>query len=160
MSIQRRSRVGVATVVPVALVAAVLFAGSSHGAATPEVAAPTAAEATDARLRITYPLEGTLFPPESVAPTFVWEDESGHVDRWDVVVRDATGGDILRESVDTPRWRPSEERWRQIKQQSSERHAEVLVAGVDATRSTVSSARVHIRTSRDPVGDSLFYREV
>ena len=31
----------------------------------------------DAGLQITYPLEGTLFPPESVAPTFVWEDETG-----------------------------------------------------------------------------------
>ena len=38
----------------------------------------------------------------------------------------------------------------------------MIVAGVSHTkRATVSSsARVHIRTSKDPVGDSLFYREV
>ncbi len=37
-----------------------------------------------------------------------------------------------------------------------------IVAGVDrAKRATIlSSARVHIRTSKDAVGDSLFYREV
>ena len=48
---------------------------------------------TEARLQITYPLEGTLFPPESVAPTFVWEDGNGGASHWDVVVRDDTGGE-------------------------------------------------------------------
>src|SRR5262245_42420432 len=163
MSMLRPSRVVGATVVPVALAAAMLFGGRARAAATHEVvgAAPTAAHTTDARLRIPSPPQGPLFPPVSVAPAFVWADDTGHVDRWDVVVLDATGGDILRESVDTPRWRPSEERWRQIKQQSSEREAEVSIAGIDATTGTaVSSARVHIRTSKDAVGDSLFYREV
>ena len=92
----------------------------------------------------------------------MWEDETGGVDRWYVVVRDGSGGDLLTDSVDAPRWRPSEESWRQIKQQSLERDAEVIVAGVahDEVATVLSSARVHIRTSKDPVGDSLFYREV
>jgi Flp pilus assembly protein TadD len=153
-----------AAVILVALAVGLFIAGWDRVASTPEVvaAAPAAAAATDARLRITYPLEGTLFPPESVAPTFVWEDETGTADRWSVVVRDDTGRDLLRDAVDAPRWRPSEESWRQIKQQSAERDAEVVVAGVSRTApSTVgSSARVHIRTSKDKVGDSLFYREV
>ena len=118
------------------------------------------ADAAEARLQITYPLEGTLFPPESVAPTFVWEDQTGNADRWDVVVRDDTGGEVLRASVAAPRWRPSEETWKQIKQRSLERDAEVTVAGIDQTKHISSSARVHIRTSKDKVGDSLFYREV
>ena len=29
---------------------------------------------------ITYPQEGTLFPPEIVAPTFLWKDETSGVD--------------------------------------------------------------------------------
>src|SRR5262245_41921460 len=156
MSKGRRSRVVGAAIVPVALAAAVFLTGCSRDRAAHETAA-----ASEAGLRITYPLEGTLFPPESVAPTFVWQDETGRVDRWDVVARDDTGGEILRESVDAPHWRPSEDSWRVIKRYSSERDAEVLVAGVDRTkRATASSASVHIRTSRDPVGDSLFYREV
>src|SRR5262245_63740892 len=156
MSRGGRSRVVAAAVVPVALAAAVFAAGCSRERAAQEPAAASAAE-----LRITYPLEGTLFPPESVAPTFVWKDETGRVDRWDVTVRDDTGGEILRESVDAPRWRPSEDSWTLIKRHSSERDAEVLVAGVDRTkRATAASAAVHIRTSKDAVGDSLFYREV
>jgi len=141
----RRSAV-VAAVITVAL-AAVLFVAA-------------VADAAEARLQITYPLEGTLFPPESVAPTFLWEDEAGNADRWDVVVRDHNGGEVARASVDAPRWRPSEENWKQIKQRSLERDAEVIVASVSQAKRASSSAHVHIRTSKDKVGDSLFYREV
>jgi len=146
---------------PAVLAASLLLAGCDRDPTTREVAA-AAADATVERLEITYPWEGTIFPPESVAPTLVWKDETGGVDRWYVVVRDGAGGDVLTASVDTPRWRPSEDEWQRVKQQSAERDAEVLVAGVDrAKRATLlSSARVQIRTSKDPVGDALFYREV
>ncbi len=161
---RNRRSVVLAAAISVALVAAVFIAA--------------VADAAEAQLRITYPLEGTLFPPESVAPTFVWEDKTGTVDRWSVVVRDDTGRDVFRDSVDAPRWRPSEETWKQIKQQSSERDAEVIVAGVSQARlsgsathsdqrerpmeqtPTAGPAHVHIRTSKDQVGDALFYREV
>ena len=150
----------VAAVIPVTLAAALFLAGCDRDPTPQEIV--VAADTTQAGLQVTYPLDGTLFPPESVAPTFVWEDKTENVDHWYVVVRDDTGGDILRVSVDTPRWRPSEESWKQIKQRSAERDAEVIVAGANqAKRATVlSSARVHIRTSKDPVGDALFYREV
>jgi pentatricopeptide repeat protein len=159
-----RRSAAVAAVIPVALAAGLFIAGCDRDPSTQEIiaATPAAGDATGARLQITYPLEGTLFPPESVAPTFVWQDKIGHVDRWYVLVRDDAGSVVLRDSVDAPRWRPSEESWKQIKQQSLERDAEVIVAGVGSTqRATIlSSARVHIRTSKDEVRDSLFYREV
>ena len=37
-------------------------------------------------LEITYPLDETLFPPEIVAPTFVWTDETESVARWGVAI--------------------------------------------------------------------------
>jgi tetratricopeptide (TPR) repeat protein len=160
MRMVRRSVLATA-IVPVALAASLFIAGCDRDPGTQEIVA-TAPDVTGARLRITYPLEGTLFPPEIVSPTFSWEDDTEGVDRWYVVVRDDSGGDLLKVSVDAPRWRPSEESWREIKQQSSERDVEVIVAGVDRTKrqTVLSSGRVHIRTSKDPVGDSLFYREV
>jgi Flp pilus assembly protein TadD len=156
-----RRSFGATVVIAVTIAAGLLVAGCDREPTTQEIMA-AAADTGEARLRITYPLEGTLFPPESVAPTFVWQDEIGHVDRWYVVVRNAAGEDVLSASVDAPRWQPPEESWRRIKQESSERDAEVIVAGVNrAKRARVlSSARVHIRTSQDPVGDALFYREV
>ena len=143
----RRASVGAV----LSLVLAVLLAGAA-----------AAVDAPATPLHITYPQDGTLFPPEIVAPTFVWDEQSSGVDRWQVVVRDGAGAEVVRETVDAPRWRPSVERWNEIKRRSAERDAEVIVSGVDhgAPVTVVSSARVHIRTSKDPVGDSLFYREV
>jgi tetratricopeptide (TPR) repeat protein len=158
---QARRSVVVAAVSSLVLAAGLAAAGSDRDPGTQATVA-AAPDATEARLQITYPLEGTLFPPESVAPTFVWEDETASADRWDVVVRDDAGSEVLRASVDAPRWRPSEEGWKQMKRRSVDRDAEVIVTGVGQTKRATgsSSARVHIRTSKDEVGDSLFYREV
>jgi Flp pilus assembly protein TadD len=160
----RAGRRSIAAVVPVAVAAAVLLAGCDRDPTTAEMlgARPTAAHATPGGLRIGYPLEGTLFPPESVAPTFVWTDDTAQVDRWYVAVRDHAGTDLVRAAVDAPRWRPSEDDWRRIKERSVADEAEVVVAGVAARRraAVLSSARVHVRTSTDRVGDALFYREV
>ncbi len=62
-------------VIPVAFALGLFIAGCDRDPTTQEIvaAAPASADATDARLQITYPSEGTLFPPEIVAPTFVWE---------------------------------------------------------------------------------------
>jgi len=145
-----------------ALAAGLLVAGCDRHETGASAIVAAADDATAPRLRITYPAEGVLFPPEIVAPTFVWEDDAGRADRWNVVVRDDAGREILTASVDEPRWRPSEESWREIKRASSERDAEVIVAGVRQSQpaAIASSARVHLRTSKDVVGDSLFYREV
>ncbi len=150
-----RSPVALVALLPVILAAARVAAGA-------EAIAPAGAATAAPTLRITYPADGTLFPPDSVAPTVVWTDETGRVDRWNVVVRDDTGADVVTASVDTPRWRPSEDDWARIKQGSAERDAELVVAGVDRANpaTTLSSSRVHLRTSKDPVGDALFYREV
>src|SRR5262245_59550763 len=148
---------------PVALVALLpLILAAARVAAGAEAIAPAGAATPAPTLRITYPADGTLFPPDSVAPTVVWTDETGRVDRWNVVVRDDSGANVVTASVDTPRWRPSEDDWARIKQRSAERDAELVVAGVERTNpaTTLSSSRVHLRTSADPVGDALFYREV
>jgi hypothetical protein len=155
------TRRSVAGIGPIALAAALLLASCDRPPSTQEISAAAPAAAA-AALRITYPQDGTLFPPEIVAPTFEWQDAAAGADRWYVVVRDDAGGEVLREAVDAPKWRPSEEHWQQIKARSAERDAEVIVAGVNRAKEAtiLSSGRVHIRTSKDPVGDSLFYREV
>jgi tetratricopeptide (TPR) repeat protein len=135
-----------ALVVP-ALLSMALFHSGAAGAAGPE-------------LRITYPQEGTLFPPESLAPTFVWENIAGHDGRWEIVIRGGQGVELLHASVDAPRWQPSEEAWKQVKDLSLERDVELTVAGPSTGKGAPTSASVHFRTSKDVVGDSLFYREV
>ncbi len=111
-------------------------------------------------LEIKYPLDETLFPPEIVAPTFVWSDETAGVEKWTVLLRFDGEGEVLQFSTAETRWRPSEADWARIKQRSVQQDAEVAVVGVGQNGKTVSSASVRIRTSTDPVGDSIFYREV
>ena len=111
-------------------------------------------------IEIKYPLDETLFPPEIVAPTFVWSDKTEGVGNWTVLVRFDDKGEVLRFPTTEPRWRPSEADWASIKQRSVERDAQVAIVGVGPDAKAASSASVRIRTSTDPVGDSIFYREV
>ena len=77
-----------------------------------------------------------------------------------VLLRFDNTDELLRFPTAEPRWRPSEADWAEIKQRSVARNAEVAIVGVGPDAKAVSSASVRIRTSEDPVGDSIFYREV
>lgn len=122
------------------------------------VAFPSAATG---RVEIDYPLDGALFPPEIVAPTVVWSDETDGASAWTLLVRFDPNDEPLRFRSAEPRLRLPESAWRDIKARSVDRDAELAVVGLDASNAPVSaSAPVRIRTSTDPVGDSIFYREV
>ncbi|MCA9510274.1 MAG: tetratricopeptide repeat protein [Myxococcales bacterium] len=125
---------------------------------------------TTGRLSIQYPQDETLFPPDIAAPTFLWSDETSGVERWEVMLRLAPGGPeggegdgadaLQRFPAAQPRWQPTPEDWAAIQRRTRERDADLAIVGVDARARAVSSARIRIRTSADPVGDSIFYREV
>ena len=108
------------------------------------------------RLAIKYPLDGTLFPPEIVAPTVAWSDETEGVATWMVLVRFDGTDEVLRFPATEPGWRPAEADWADIKQRSVERDAELAIVGLGQDAQPVSSASVRIRTSTDPGGDSIF----
>jgi len=141
-----------------------LFASALALSACSKGSAPTPIEfpsAPSGALEIKYPLDETLFPPEIVAPTFVWEDKTEGVKQWVVLLRfDDDSGEVLRFPTAEPRWRPAEADWASIKQRSVQRDVQVAIVGLDPNAAAASSASVRIRTSTDPVGDSIFYREV
>lgn len=143
----RHRFLAIASILPLLLVASLVRPPIGH---TEDEAAP---------LRLTYPLDGTLFPPEIVAPTFTWEDDTPGVATWHIVVRDEDGEEIVNASVDEPQWRPTKDQWEEIKKRSLERDAQVVVSSSGAEGET-SPTQIRIRTSKDEVGDSLFYREV
>jgi tetratricopeptide (TPR) repeat protein len=116
--------------------------------------------AASGQLEITYPLDETLFPPDIAAPTFTWEDETGGVQQWQILVDFGAEQEMLRFSAAEPNWRPSEEDWAEVKQRSTADDARVAIVGIDAEGDPASSASIRIRTSTDPVGDSIYYREV
>jgi Flp pilus assembly protein TadD len=114
------------------------------------------------RLEIKYPLDQTLFPPDIVAPTVVWSDETDGVGEWKILLRfEGEGeGETMRFASAEPSWRPSEADWAEIKRRSVTGDAELAIVGIGPEARTASSAVVRIRTSTDPVVDSIFYREV
>jgi Flp pilus assembly protein TadD len=143
------------------VLAAVLVLGGC-GRQSPGPAAPAFPSQSVGQLKISYPLDLTLFPPEIVAPTFVWQDATPGVASWTVLLRFGSGDEreVMQFATTEPRWRPSEADWATIKQRSTGHDAEVAVVGRGPGDKTISAATVRIRTSTDPVGDSIFYREV
>ncbi len=151
-----RSRTGHA-VCGLLLAAALALSACSKQPAETRLAFPSQAAGA---IAITYPLDETLFPPEIVAPTFVWSDKTEGVANWTVLVRLHGQDEVLRFPTSEPSWRPAAADWARIKQQSVEHAAEVAIVGLGGQSKAASAATVRIRTSKDPVGDSIFYREV
>lgn len=141
-----------------------------------------AAAQPQGRITIEYPLEGSLFPPDFAAPTFLFRNSSGSNTAWRMVVRFG-GGAPLQMDVDarwlepgeidyravadtnelprvpaekasTRAWRPPRDVWEQIKRRSLDHPATVTLEGFPSLvpSRVVSTGSVTIRTSKDPVG--------
>jgi len=143
-----------------------------------------------ANITVDYPLAGSVFPPDMVAPRLLWHDASA-ADRWVVDVA-LQGGrahvSLLTEAPPPPpgevdpralgptnevyqptpyqasarSWEPSDVVWKAIVARSVHEPAVVTLLGTSADDPTkvLSRGRVELRTSPDPVGAPLFYRDV
>jgi tetratricopeptide (TPR) repeat protein len=166
----------------VALGIALFLAATAFGPEASEGPAPSA-------ITIDYPADGTLFPPEIIAPTILWHDPS-HAREWRVEVAFADGGRIEsisqgdpppRREIDeravsptneiyepTPyqasahSWRPTRDVWEQIKRRSLGAPATLTIRGTPggSEETYLSEGKVRIETSTDPVGAPIFYRDV
>jgi len=140
-----------------------------------------------AKISIDYPLNGSIFPPEITAPTFLWRDPGDAAKRWVIEVSFANHSDEIRveaagefmkagesdprageaatltpEQAATRTWKPDAETWAKIKRLSVKSPATVTITGFagDGSKLPVSSGKVTISTSQDPVGAPIFYRDV
>jgi tetratricopeptide (TPR) repeat protein len=141
-------------------------------------------------LTVDYPPQGALFPPEFPAPTWIWRDGDARTTSWEISVRFADGSPALTLPVVgrgmllgeiDPRcvsptneppsltaqqaaartWTPDEATWSTIKAHSVVGPADIVITGLRADdRAVVSRGQVSIRTSSDPVGAPIFYRDV
>jgi len=121
-----------------------------------------AENAKPAPLEIVYPLDEALFPPDIVAPTFRWEDNSPRSDTWSITFQFSDGGPELAEHSASQEWTPSDQVWETIKQRSAQGEARVTIRGLSQSDPgrAISQGSLSIRTSEDPVAAPLFYREV
>jgi len=140
-----------------------------------------------AGITVDYPAEGSIFPPDISAPTFLWRDANASAAEWDIGVEFAdhsarikvqSAGPPMRVGEIDPRavgetnklpeltaqqaashtWQPDASVWASIKRHSVA-GATVTFTGL-ANNRPVSHGRVVIRTSKDLVGAPIFYRDV
>jgi tetratricopeptide (TPR) repeat protein len=155
---------GAGSGVVVAAAAVGVFFLRGTGVDTQSVLESLARATPPGRLVIEYPLEGTLFPPEISVPAFRWKDEDARADLWLVTIEFADGRERINDFARQSEWRPEPPVWEEIKSRSRQTPAVVTVIGVGANHHSpwqvLSVGRVTIKTSSDPVGAPLFYREV
>jgi Flp pilus assembly protein TadD len=142
-----------------------------------------------AAIIVDYPKDGSVFPPEITAPTFIWHDAAEHVAVWQVKVTFAGKGRpmsldshgekpqvgeidesyagfeppaLTAEEETAHTWKPDDRTWAEIKRRSAKSAATVTVTGFGDERRAepVSQGRVVIRTSADPAGAPIFFRDV
>jgi len=144
--------------------------------------------AAPAAITVDYPQDGSIFPPEITPPTFLWRDPARDATRWRIAISFGGGAPAVYAVSSGPRlrigpidpdcvsetnkpptltaeqaaahtWTPAAALWNTIKQRSAVAPATVTITGLAASRA-VSRGRVLIRTSKDPVGAPVFYRDV
>jgi len=137
-------------------------------------------------LAIEYPFDTSVFPPEIVPPTFFWDDKSEKADTWLIDISfENTPGHIavlafskpmqfeidracisqnnkLPEPITAKNWTPDPAVWAAIKQHSLEKTAHIAIYGFrrSAPKKVLSRGQVTFKTSKDPVGAPIFYRDV
>ncbi len=158
-----KKAVGMA-LVAAALIAVALLYEAWQERVTPieSIVAACEERATYADIALEYPLDETLFPPEMIPPTFRWRDPTPGSRRWLVRITVADGRPDMNFLVRRPRWTARPQDWEILKHRSLEQDAHVIILGVGRGWSPriLSRATMSFRTSRDPVGAPLFYREV
>ncbi|NOX53391.1 MAG: tetratricopeptide repeat protein [Planctomycetes bacterium] len=117
---------------------------------------------TLSRLKVLYPFDGTVYPPDLATIQFRWEDTTERVDRWRIRFEFLGGGESLEFVSETTEWTPPDDAWETIKRRTREAEATVTISGVHHSRpkDVLSQARLTVRTSKDEVGAPIFYREV
>jgi Flp pilus assembly protein TadD len=163
----------------IAVAATLLASGLYAGGRAPAASA----------ISVDYPSEGSMFPPDIIAPTFQWRDPEPSTTAWRIDIRfcDRSHGIQLWSQGERMRlgeldsslvgyvpptltaeqeaahiWKPDANTWAEIKKHSVKGPAAVTITGFRTENGTeaVSRGQVNIQTSKDPVGAPIFYRDV
>ena len=144
--------------------------------------------AQEPRIIVDYPGDRSIFPPDFAPPTFLWRDPAGTSTSWRIDVSFADGSPALRvipagermrigdidprcvgptnelpkltaEQAAARTWKPDASTWAAMTKGSVRKPAVVTITGLQNDRPT-SRGSVTIRTSEDPVGAPVFFRDV
>src|SRR6185437_1949966 len=140
-------------------------------------------------ITVDYPTNDTLFPPDIIPPLFQWRDNADGATAWRIQVNFAGRGpkidvwssgekmpvgeldtslagyvppELTPEQQVAHTWRPDAKVWETIKKHSVSAPATVTISGYrePKTGEPISRGQLMIRTSSDPVGAPILYRDV
>ena len=114
-------------------------------------------------LSIVYPYDGSIVPPEIIAPTIWWEDKNSDAGKWHLAVKFEGGNDRIDIDVDTTYWVPDRALWESIKAQTLNADGKITVSSLVSfagVRKTLSSKTLSFSTSADSVGAPIYFRDV
>jgi len=116
----------------------------------------------DGTLLITYPYNGSIFPPEIASPTVTWKDEDPRSRFWLVSIKFEDGRKPIFILTNQRSWMPERRTWETIKDHSKEKMAILSVYSLTDRESGIilSEHAISIGTSKDSVGDSVFFRQI
>jgi hypothetical protein len=125
-------------------------------------ATPKKASHSGGSLLITYPYNGSIFPPEIASPTITWTDEDPRSRFWLVSFKFEDGRKPVFILTNQRSWMPEKKTWEIIKDHSKEKPAILSVKSLTDRESGIvlSEHTVTMGTSADPVGDSVFFRQI
>ena len=112
-------------------------------------------------LRISYPPDRAVFPPNLCRPYLEWEDDMNDV--WQVTVEIDGAGLEWSAITSARRHRLPKAVWRSVCEHAVDRDARIQVLGVrrsECQRPVHASKPVRVRVSRDPADECIVYRLV
>ncbi|MFH1007200.1 MAG: hypothetical protein V1800_06835 [Candidatus Latescibacterota bacterium] len=111
-------------------------------------------------LRISYPPDGAVFPPNLCEPFVEWEDRLN--DLWQITVEIPETSRTWRFVTTEHRWQFPSAVWRVISEKRSEREITIQLKGVrrNAPGPIQASRRIQFRISRWPTDEAIVYRLV
>ncbi len=111
-------------------------------------------------IEMSYPLDGTIFPPEFPAPLFEWKDKSTGNSEWNVFISNSKGEILISSKCGVNMWRPDSSDWIKIKQSYPAEFFSFTSIGVNKFNNSLPSCRSSFSFSNDSVGADIFYRAV
>ncbi|MFC2137689.1 tetratricopeptide repeat protein [Bacteroidota bacterium] len=111
-------------------------------------------------IKIIYPQNNTIFPPEFPAPSFEWEDTTGGSSEWSVFISDNQGNVLISSRSDKNIWRPNSKEWENIKKLSVSGYYSFTAIAEKRGKNLFPSCRIQFSFCKDSVGADIFYRAV
>jgi len=113
-------------------------------------------------IEIINPLNESIFPIDMASTDFVWNDQYLKSNMWLVIIRFKSNKNAIYLLTNKNEWRPDKKIWEIIKTNSIQSSAIITILGIKTKKSfeVIAQNSVAMSTSKDPVGASIFFRQV